>query len=419
MASKPQLWVVHLLRVFAILAVIAIHTSGSPLIRLDKQSSVYGVYVFLNTFSLYAVPLFLLISGLVLFYSYLDKPCTREAVLLYYKKRVTAVLIPYLAFSVFYFILNNYRNPEQLTSVTRFAYQVLTGRAHTHLYFMFIIIQFYLLFPLFWAAARKIGAHIVWVCALLQVGYMFLNRYVIAHIQWLPDIMHRPGSLSMTYLAFFAFGGAMAMHYPRLKAWLMPNMPEAKQPVKAKQAKKQRKQRQQKKPKSSIHPMLRRVTVGVLYLLWLANGALYVYLDYRGRTRGIYANSLDLYWIWCAHILLSALCFLGIAGFLLQKLPNRTLGILINLGGCSFGIYLIHPFFLWLYRMLPLGMTPLAFHSFVLGSMLVALFVPWAITAFCLSRFKWARYILGAAPQRYPQAPVRPASPGAGKSLGM
>lgn len=413
MASKPQLWEVHLLRVFAILAVIAIHTTGSPLMRLDKQSSIYGVYVFLNTFSLYAVPLFLLISGLVLFYSYLDKPCTLEAVRLYYKKRITGVLIPYLVFSVFYFILNNYRNPEQLMSVTRFAYQVLTGRAHTHLYFMFIIIQFYLLFPLFWAAARKVGVHIVWVCALLQVGYMFLNRYVIVHIQGLPDIMHRPGSLSITYFAFFAFGGVMAMYYPQLKAWLMP---EAKESVQAKQAKKQRKQRQ---PKPSVPPMLRRVTVAVLYFLWLANAALYVYLDYRGRTQGIYANSLDLYWIWCAHIILSALCFLGIAIFLLQKLPNRALRILINLGGCSFGIYLIHPFLLWLYRMIPLSMAPLAFHSFVLGSMLVALFVSWAITAFCLSRFKWARYAFGAAPQRYPQMPSLPTPPGAGKSVGV
>jgi surface polysaccharide O-acyltransferase-like enzyme len=399
MASKPQLWEVHLLRVFAILAVIAIHTTGSPLMRLDKQSSMYGAYVFLNTFSLYAVPLFLLISGLVLFYSYLDKPCTREAVRLYYKKRITGVLIPYLVFSVFYFILNNYRNPEQLTSVTRFAYLVLTGRAHTHLYFMFIIIQFYILFPLFWAAARKIGVHIVWVCALLQVGYMFLNRYVIVHIQWLPNVVHRPASLSITYFAFFAFGGAMAMVYPQLKAWLMP---EAK-----------------KQAKRSSRPMLRRVTVGMLYFLWLVNGALYVYLDYRGRTQGIYANSLDLYWIWCAHIILSALCFLGIAAFLLQKLPNRALRILINLGGCSFGIYLIHPFFLWLYRMLPFSMAPLAFHSFVLGSMLVALFVSWAITAFCLSRFKWARYAFGAAPQRYPQTPSLSTPHGAGKSVGM
>ena len=410
MASKAQLWEVHLLRVFAILAVIAIHTSGSPVARLDKNSSVFGLYVFLNTFSLYADPLFLLISGLVLFYSYLDKPCTPETVWGFYKKRMTGILAPYLVFSVFYYIVNNYRNPEQLTNVTRFAYQVLTGRAHTHLYFMFIIIQFYILFPLFWAAARKIGVHLVWVCAILQVGYMFLNREVIVHIDWLPNIMHRTGSLSITYFAFFALGGAMAMFYPQLKSWLGADGDADGNELTKQGADGSAKQERSKRTSQPSSPgVLRRLSVGALYLLWLGNAALYVYLDYQGKAKGIYADSLDLYWIWCAHIILSAFCLFGIAAFLLKKLPNRVLRILINLGGCSFGIYLIHPFLLWLYRMLPFGMSPIAFHSFVLGSMLVSLFVSWAITAYCL-RFKWARYVFGAAPQRYPQL-AKPSTP--------
>lgn len=376
MARKETIWEINLLRAFAILAVLLIHNTSMPLNRLDHDSSMYGVYLLLNSFSGFAVPVFLFISGIVLLYTYHDKPCTPKAIGEFYRKRTASVLLPYLFFSVIYFILNNYNVPEYLHSPKRFAYLLLTGRAHTHLYFMFIILQFYALFPLFWAAARRLGAWFPVPFFALQIGYMFLNREVIVHLTHIPAIFHRTGSLSISYFAFFALGGLIGMRYSAIRAYL--------------------------RPRRGIGWKALPALLAVIG--WLVSGSVTVYAAYLGSVAGKGYSPLTMYWIWFAHMLLSSLALLVLASLAAERLPARAVRVLMNLGGCAFGIYLIHPLIQWFYRLLPLSNEPLAFHAFFLGMFAASFVISWAMTAFAARATKWSWVFLGAAPRPVSEA---------------
>ncbi|MEO3943943.1 acyltransferase [Gorillibacterium sp. CAU 1737] len=380
MSKKEPIWEINLLRAFAILAVLLIHTTSMPLNRLDASSNLYGVYLLLNQFSSFAVPVFLFISGIVLLYTYYDRPCTWTNIGTFYKKRVTSVLLPYLVFSIAYFLLNNYNVPEYLYNPKRFAYLLLTGRAHTHLYFMFIILQFYVLFPIFWAAARKLKGWFPVVAFALQIGYMFFNREVVVHLTSIPAIFHRTGSLSISYFGFFALGGLIGMYYPRWKRYLRPS------------------------PEDRRHP----IPWGALIVLWLAVGLYQVYIAYRGNVHGIRLSSLTMYWIWFAYNTLSSLALLKLSALGVAKLPVRAVQVLMNLGACAFGIYLIHPMLQWFYRLIPLDNNPLFFHSYFLGMFAVAFFISWAITAWLPKKVRGSVWILGSSPKKVPVEAWRP-----------
>lgn len=93
----------NITRALAILAVLLIHSTSTPVTALSSDSKLYPFYVFFNISPKFAVPVFIFLSGFVLFYNYIQKDLTKELIKNFYKKRVTQILIPYLFF--FYLLL--------------------------------------------------------------------------------------------------------------------------------------------------------------------------------------------------------------------------------------------------------------------------------------------------------------------------
>jgi surface polysaccharide O-acyltransferase-like enzyme len=62
-ADKQQIAELYIFRALAILAVLAIHGTSYPVAFLEKTSSFYFAYVFINIFSKFAVPAFIFLSG--------------------------------------------------------------------------------------------------------------------------------------------------------------------------------------------------------------------------------------------------------------------------------------------------------------------------------------------------------------------
>ena len=72
MLSRPKLTEIDIIRAIAIIAVLVIHgTSGATQLPLGTGS--HAVFFILNKASLFTVPLFIWISGVVLFYTYYDR----------------------------------------------------------------------------------------------------------------------------------------------------------------------------------------------------------------------------------------------------------------------------------------------------------------------------------------------------------
>ncbi|MGG4128042.1 acyltransferase [Paenibacillus illinoisensis] len=103
--------------------------------------------------SKFAVPLFIFITGMVLFYN------TGEQLKYgrFMQKRLTDVIAPYVVWSLVYFALT----PQGWAGISwqdlpELGLKLLTGKTTSHFWYIIMLIQFYLLFPLFLKAVRYV-----------------------------------------------------------------------------------------------------------------------------------------------------------------------------------------------------------------------------------------------------------------------
>lgn len=181
------------LRVFAMTGVILIHVT-STFINHESSVMLLGMNLayLMNQLSRFSVPLFFLLSGFSLGIGGQPKSYSR-----FLKKRCTRILLPYLIWVALYQLWNCALDfhlwLSQLQSIKWIVLELLTGRAAPHLYFIPIIFQCYLLFPLLkrWVD-RAPGLCFLWslaVTLLLQGLHCLQSLGVIAaapnHWLWL------------------------------------------------------------------------------------------------------------------------------------------------------------------------------------------------------------------------------------------
>lgn len=374
--KKVHIPEIDILRTIAILAVIMIHATGFMLSKLDKGSATYLPYSFLQNLSAFAVPVFLFVSGFVLFYSYLDKPITSRMLGTFYRKRILTAVVPYAAFSVIYYVVRHQKDPNLLTlgTLRHFGYLLLTGQAYTHLYYMIVIIQFYLLFPLLLVAMKKIGSPLAVLLgsAAVQWAYYFVNREVIVKLTSIPEVFHQTGDFFTSYLAYFMFGAYLAAHGDKFMAFVKFEKP--------------------------FRSGLRRAIPWIfIAAVWLATGIYYAYINYMGAAHKIWATSQTFQSVWFVYNLASGVVLFRLAVWLYHRLRSGWRQAIVLIGQCSFGIYLVHPLVLIYYRKLPLSGSPLLFHLFFVGEYAAALLVSWAITYILMRRFRWSWVLFGSS----------------------
>ncbi|MGN7470582.1 acyltransferase [Brevibacillus sp. SAFN-007a] len=238
MGRKERIAELDLIRAFAFLAVVYQHVIG-VFIRekgLSEQAAiVYGMLFHLLKF---AVPAFVFITGLVLFYNYYEK----VNYLAFLRKRITEIVVPYAIWSAIYLTVVQTKLPEAGGAFFWLLFKKLvTGTASYHLWFVAMIFQFYLLYPLWqkvfrWlqrlAAGRlrffAVGAVVACVYASLM---WFSARYIPAHPGdfdggWLETffIKYRDRN-SFYYFGYFLLGGVAAVALPAFRDSLRKRWP--------------------------------------------------------------------------------------------------------------------------------------------------------------------------------------------------
>jgi probable poly-beta-1,6-N-acetyl-D-glucosamine export protein len=205
------------LRAIAILAVISIHVSAS-FTKMQSISFLTLVYMSTDTFSHFAVPLFVTISGFVLFNKYQGSfPVTS-----FYKKRLLSVVPQYTIFSIigifFIYFTNLYTGIPWNFSTIGLIYQYLTGTAFYTLWFFVLIIQFYLLYPvignIYARSVRNhtIGAFLVFllIIQIIYQAFSVRNMFLVG-----------PATLFFGYLFYFVAGIYVRSHYAQYKEWVL------------------------------------------------------------------------------------------------------------------------------------------------------------------------------------------------------
>ncbi|RJE88505.1 acyltransferase [Paenibacillus sp. 1011MAR3C5] len=348
---------IDLVRAIAIIGVLAVHATSFSTVEMLVYPNSYPVYNFINIFLKFGTPVFIFLSSFVLFLNYYHRPLSKDTILIFYKKRWIHIIIPYLVFSTIYYLLVYFtRDPAVLPTnpLLDFAQKIGTGTAYSHLYFVFISIQFYLLFPIALWLLQKWPGLLSWLIPsglILQWLFFGLNELIP-----IPNV----GSWAFSYISFYLLGAYWGIHYPAIKQWSVAR-------------------------RQHSSPSLRRWGIAVCWLVWLLAGLWHasVWFDLRmaAIARPLYVYTL----LWNVYTILSALLFLWAGAKLLNRFSPDFfwLAKLRKLGSLSFGIYLIHPLFLAAYRVLrPEGAPEMTLHLWYGAGFLLALLGSWAAVWF-------------------------------------
>ncbi|WFN33444.1 acyltransferase [Methanogenium sp. S4BF] len=315
---------INILRAFAILAVISIHVSDHFKI-MGGITLLTLVYMAIDAFCHFAVPLFICISGFVLYNKYSGAVDVKT----FYEKRMKSVLPQYLIFSTFYLGVTYAGSLVLGTSVSfdipHIIYRYLTGGCYYHLWFFVLIIQFYLLYPAIvriydYCTSRGQTSALLFASFLIGVIY---NSSPIPDVYIMGTATPILGvaTLFIGYLFYFILGMVVLSRYDEVLKYV---------------------------PDRSVYWMAIPLICGTV-------------LGIFGYAQKFFAYDLTLihpfvgqYWQYIAaaltplfYVLIFALCL----SLSLHLVANRTRNVILleKIGHYSFGIYLVHASFVSLF----------------------------------------------------------------------
>jgi peptidoglycan/LPS O-acetylase OafA/YrhL len=163
---------------------------------------------------------FFFISACMLTYAYADlRLSDRAGLARFYWRRTVSVVIPYLCWTLIYFFYllptSHYANTG--TALAHLARMAATG--YYQLYFLIVIMQFYLVFPLVLMLLRRTRGHHGLVIAIAAAAQVAIA--IATHWQLFPALMVRYAQQdALSYLLYLIGGGVVAFHIDEVHAWV-------------------------------------------------------------------------------------------------------------------------------------------------------------------------------------------------------
>lgn len=375
MPQREKIDAVYIVKALAIIGVVLVHISAIPVGMVAPESKTFAVYNFINIFSKFGTPTFIFLSAFVLFYSYFHRPFSGTLLLGFYKRRFMFVLLPYLIFSLGYYILRFYGTSWEVfmshASLKELFYALLTGKAFYHLYFVFISIQFYLLFPvLLWLLQRYsyLTRHLIWAGIVLQWTFVLVNQWEWQYAD--------KGSVCLSYISYYSLGAFVGINYESAKNWLLLTRERI----------------------SSCQIWIWRI----LWLFWGSAAIVNVYIWYQLRAYDVVLHALVYEALWHLHAYMTVLILFQASCFLINRLSCVWANALLHLGKVSFGVYILHAGLLFFYFSIPVGDSPLVYHSSVAGGFLWTFFSSWIIVGLTFQLTQGAWILFGPQPAEDP-----------------
>jgi peptidoglycan/LPS O-acetylase OafA/YrhL len=218
---QVRLQEIDILRAIAFIFVVVQHTLGgfSKIEGLPYAS--FTVMKLMYVMAKTAVPIFLFISGVTLFYVYSKKFDCKN----YYLKRIKYVLVPYIIWSAINMI--KLGNEDGFKN---FIIQLIAGNGAYHLWYMGMVLRVFLIFPIILWIAKKIhlmnirirtSIFILLVCLYYPISKFqrVISDSVGKFIFGTPtDIQQKIISISILFwYLFFVLGIYLALNYDYIK----------------------------------------------------------------------------------------------------------------------------------------------------------------------------------------------------------
>lgn len=206
-----------LMRGFVVLGVIMMHTTWF-FSRNNTETLITLSAMLLDIISLFAVPLFMFISG----YIFSSKHKHADAYSFsFFKKMFFSVLSPYLLFSLMY-ILGTYFYTNSEYSIWQITKMLLTGTAAIHLGFFRALFGFFIFYPLiiklFMQSYRQNNLILYFLAVIiLQITWKSVNALNVSEPIFIYLIM---ALTFLRYIAYFSFGIAAWIYQKQLLNWI-------------------------------------------------------------------------------------------------------------------------------------------------------------------------------------------------------
>ncbi len=208
-AARPIVYWADLIRVLAIYLVVVIHTSGRLTNAWGKEplpqwiiGDIYGGIARIG------VPLFFMLSG------YLLLPRS-ESVGAFYRKRVVKIIIPFVAWSVFYIGDNCLRTPGLCTTDYLMQY-LLLKKTYFHLWFLYSLLGIYVIMPVLRLMVRPGTQNLLWYVIGLWIIFQPIRTLMDQFLHW---SINFNSQLAVGFLPFF-FLGYLLGEIKLTRAWL-------------------------------------------------------------------------------------------------------------------------------------------------------------------------------------------------------
>lgn len=162
---------------------------------------------------------FMFISAAMLVYAYprLD----RSRLKVFWRRRLLAVVVPYLTWTVIYFLMGVVQDHGAggvLGNLEHLGFLVGTG--YDQLYYLVLLVEFYAVYPLILWAIRRTQRHhwtLLAVVLLVQIGLAIAEHWRLVP----PWLEYKYATRELwNYLIYVFAGGVMAWHYHRVHAWM-------------------------------------------------------------------------------------------------------------------------------------------------------------------------------------------------------
>ncbi|MEK6942727.1 MAG: acyltransferase family protein [Nanoarchaeota archaeon] len=280
-----------IIRVYAVFLIVLLHVSAPVLYAFSPiQNSMWWIGNAFDSFARAGVPLFFMISGLLVLGNY-----KRENINEFIRKRVKKVVIPLVAWSCIFFLWRIYFHNDVIT-INGIFRQFLEGSVYYHLWFLYPLISLYIAVPIVYPIFERNPGLIRYFTL-----FWFLFVSISALVRKMFGFSIFFGSELFTpFIGFFVIGYAMRKESKKLKKGVV-------------------------------------IALGVLAYIVTVLGTFYL-------TRNLGEIDEFFYGYTSINVVVLSVCTFAIMrNAKWEFLSNKSKGFISKVKDLSFGVFLIHP----------------------------------------------------------------------------
>ncbi|HJT56910.1 MAG TPA: acyltransferase [Ktedonobacteraceae bacterium] len=223
-ARRPHVYELDPLRAITAFCVVAVHAVALS-VALNHSAAGMQIQNALVVALHFTREEFIFVTAFALVYVYYGKPFGLKQ---FWAKRSVGVLLPYCIWSAVYVVVNA---PGQslATYIQTTLIDIVSGNASFQLYYILITLQFYIIFPLFLLFLKRVVHHpwkvlsisFALEVALLYADYRWVQQGSLAASGFWRFFAEYQNRFLLIYQFYFILGGFTALYFQQVRAFVL------------------------------------------------------------------------------------------------------------------------------------------------------------------------------------------------------